>query len=142
MWVALALNHDHREQPATVDEVMHPTRYKDQGQPSTTGIRRKQILDKTQFQRWKVWPGDEIRGGNAFLNWKKKIKKIENRARVSTIPHSPVLHSEHRRRRGWTRRQRRPKAFPGICRKQSQIRFFHGAVKAAGGEGGEGGLTP
>lgn len=74
MWVALALNHDHREQPATVDEVGHPTRYKDQGQPSATGIRRKQILDKTQFQRWKVWPGDEIRGGNAFLNWKKKKK--------------------------------------------------------------------
>lgn len=72
--MALALNHDHREQPATVDEVVHPTRYKDQGQPSTTGIRRKQILDKTQFQRWKVWPGDEIRGGNAFLNWKKKKK--------------------------------------------------------------------
>lgn len=88
MWVALALNHDHREQPATVDEVMHPTRYKDQGQPSTTGIRRIQILDKTQFQRWKVWPGDEIRGGNAFLNWKKN-KKINKKQ--STSVYDPSL---------------------------------------------------
>lgn len=60
--------------------------------------------------------------------------KIEHTYRM--IPHPPVLHSEHRRHRGWKRRQRRPKAFPGICRKQSQIRFFRGAVKAAGGGGG------
>jgi hypothetical protein len=83
-----------------------------------------------------------------FLIGKRKKEKKDSPRKTERVcrmlPRSVVLHSERRRCRGWKLRQRRPKAFPGICRKQSQIRFFHGAVKAAGGgevEAEEGGLT-
>jgi hypothetical protein len=52
---------------------------------------------------------------------------------------SSVFHVK-RRYRSCECRQKKPKALPGICRKQSQIRFFHGAVKASGRKGT--GLTP